>query len=151
MKINEPTTKTIAACAIALLAANASAIQMATQPYRESPEIQKIDFSVAGVSASTSSISSLPSGPVEIWTIKRESYLHETLREWSARAGWTLVWGLGENEDLRMDAGNDFRGDFKTVIKELFNSFPAGVRINAELRPDNSPPLIFINHQDGAR
>jgi hypothetical protein len=148
MKIND--TKTVAACAFTLMAASANAgIQMVDQPYRE---VQEIEFSIGDKpTVRTSAVVPIPVVPLEVWPIKKSSYLHETLRQWTARAGWTLVWGLGEHEDLRMEAGNDFRGDFKTVITDLFNSFPASVRINAELRPDNTPPLIFINRDDGAR
>lgn len=150
MKIND--SKTIAACALVLMAANASAqIQMASQPYREGQEIQEIQFSMGDSNVQTAPVIATPVVPLEIWAVKRSSYLHETMRQWANRAGWTLVWGLGENEDLRMEAANNFQGDFKTVVADLFNSFPASVRINAELRPDNSPPLIFINREDGAR
>ena len=145
MKLNDP--KTIAACALALLAANASAeIQMAEQPYQEDQYGRQIEFSIP-----SAAIPAPVAAPPEIWAVKRSSYLHETMRQWATRAGWSLVWGLGENEDLRMDAGNNFQGDFTTAVSQLFNSFPASVRINAELRPDNSPPLIFINREDGAR
>jgi len=143
--------KTMSACALVLLTTNVGAeIQMAAQPYYDAQEIQ---FSI-GTPPSAPALPLPPPPavvPVEVWQVKRASYLHETMRQWAARAGWTLVWGLGEHEDLRFEAENKFYGDYKTVITKLFDSFPPSVRINAELRPDNSPPLIFINREDGAR
>ena len=147
MKINNPKTTLIGV--FALLAFNADAqIQMAQKPYQSANE-PEIGFSFD--TPAPPPVIQTPVVPLEVWAVKRSSYLHETMRQWSTRAGWTLVWGIGENEDLRMEAANEFRGDFKTVVTDLFNSFPPTVRINAELRPDNKPPLIFINRDDGAR
>ena len=144
MKISN--SKKLTLSGFALLAFNASAqIQMATKPYEPASNVPEIGFSFDAPPAAQ------PLAPPEIWAIKRSSSLHQTLGHWSDRAGWTLVWGLGENEDMRVEACNNFQGNFQTAVTDLFNSFPASVRINAELRPDNTPPLIFINREDGAR
>jgi len=90
-----------------------------------------------------------PDGPV--LEVKPGSFLKEVLLEWSARAGWYLYWGLGDDVDFRLEAGATFPSDFKAAIHKLFGSLPESIRIRAELRADNSPPLLYVTRNDEGR
>lgn len=92
-----------------------------------------------------------PPPPLETWTATSGSLLSDTLSAWSKQAGWAFVWGMSEKEDFRMDAGNTYAGDFKTVVTSLINSIPPHIRIRAELVTDNIPPLLYINKEEGAK
>jgi len=148
-------SNTAAACALIVCATNGHAqIVMATEPYQEE---QKIQFSIEApkptvvVVPETKPLVVTPVKSIEVWTVRPASYLQDTLREWAKKAGWSVVWGLGEHEDFRFETGNSFEGDFKTAVTTLFDSMPNKIRIHAELRPDNTPPLIFVNREDGSR
>jgi hypothetical protein len=83
--------------------------------------------------------------------VKPGSYLRETLLEWSARAGWSLYWGLGDDVDFRLEVGATYPSDFKAAVYKLFSSLPESIRIRAELRVDNSPPLLYVTRDEGGR
>lgn len=90
--------------------------------------------------------------PIEsAWTVKPGSLLRESLQEWTTKAGWSLVWGLSEQDDFRLNSGNSYDGDFKTAVVGLINSLPATVRIRVELRTDNVPPLLYVTTEEGIR
>lgn len=110
------------------------------------------------VSEKKKPLSSIEAGNLEsdsaagaTWEVKSGANLRATLQEWSTNAGWTLVWGLPDDADFRFDTGNIYVKDFKATIHDLFNSLPHTVRIRAELRPDNIPPLLYITNQEGTR
>lgn len=133
-------------CALIMYTVTAQAsIDMSEKPYTTEPEI---NFTFGPKKAIEIVAPVVPSVPLEIWTVKPASYLQDTLREWATKAGWSLVWGLSDKEDYRLDTGNNYPGDFKTAVKALFDSMPEKVRIYVELRPQNTPPLIFINRDD---
>lgn len=83
------------------------------------------------------------------WNVKSGNLLKETLTDWTAQAGWSLAWMLGENEDFRLEAGDTYKADFKTAVHGLINSLPPTVRIRAELRSDNTPPLLYVIREEG--
>lgn len=89
--------------------------------------------------------------PVATWDAKSGASIRSSLKEWSDRAGWQLVWALDEREDYRLMAGNNFSGDFKMAVTGLFNSLPLDIKVRAELRPDNTPPMIYITRDEGIR
>lgn len=91
------------------------------------------------------------SGPRVEWVVKAQSHLRETLREWATEAGWDVWWALPEQDDFRAEAGDTYKGDFKSAVRGLFDSLPAQIRIRAELRPDNVPPLLFVTRDEGVR
>jgi len=88
--------------------------------------------------------------PLAQWQVRSGSYLHDTLAEWTTKAGWGFEWAMPPDQDFRMGASDTYEGDFKTVIKTLIDALPQGVRIRAELRPDNSPPLLYVSAEEGA-
>ena len=83
--------------------------------------------------------------------VKPGSFLRETLQEWSARAGWSFYWGLGDDVDFRLEVGANYPSDFKAAVYKLFSSLPESIRIRAELRVDNSPPLLYVTRDEGGR
>ena len=85
------------------------------------------------------------------WVVKSGDFLKDTLAEWVTKAGWSLVWSLGEREDFRVNTGDVYESDFKTAVHSLFDSLPPTVRIRAELRPDNDPPLLYVTRDEGGR
>lgn len=90
--------------------------------------------------------------PEIVWSVVSGSYLRDTLQEWATKAGWSLVWGLSEKEDFRLETGSSYSGDFKNGVRDLINALPARVRIHAELRPDNTPPLLHVTrNEEGSR
>lgn len=89
-----------------------------------------------------------PRPPPPMWRVKDGAYLSDTLRDWAKVSGWAVVWRMSEQEDFRMDAGNLYQGEFKKAVADLFNSLPPSVRLHAELRPDNVPPLLYVT-RDG--
>jgi len=89
-----------------------------------------------------------PPPPEIVWSVVPGSYLRDTLQEWATKAGWSLVWGLSEKEDFRLETGSSYAGDFKNGVRDLINALPARVRIHAELRPDNTPPLLHVTRND---
>jgi hypothetical protein len=100
---------------------------------------------------SASAPASAPSSGGPALEVKPGSYLHETLLEWSARAGWSLYWGLGDDVDFRLEVGAKYPSDFKDAVHKLFDSLPESMRIKAELRVDNSPPLLYVTRDEGGR
>lgn len=86
-----------------------------------------------------------------VWQVASGSSIRNAVTEWSQRAGWAFVWGLDEKEDFLFQTGNKFTGDFRTAIYGLFNSLPTDVKVRAELRPDNTPPMVLITRDEGIR
>ena len=140
--------------ALPLLASAQSIIEKTDAPYMAMPEIQFVIESHNNKPSTKSEALTfevetlkLPSPltvPDVAWTVVSGSYLRDTLQEWSEKAGWSFVWGLSGAEDFRLEAGNVYIGDFKDGVRDLINALPARVRIHAELRPDNTPPLLHI-------
>lgn len=87
----------------------------------------------------------------QFWNIKSGETIRSAVQEWAQRAGWHLVWQLEDREDFRFLAGNRFSGDFKSAVYGLFNSLPLDVKVRAELRPDNTPPMVLITRDEGIR
>ncbi len=85
------------------------------------------------------------------WNIKAGDTIRTSVQEWAQRAGWHLVWQLEDREDFKFLAGNRFSGDFKAAVYGLFNSLPLDVKVRAELRPDNTPPMVLITRDEGVR
>lgn len=85
------------------------------------------------------------------WNIKAGDTIRTSVQEWAQRAGWHLVWQLEDREDFKFLAGNRFAGDFKAAVYGLFNSLPLDVKVRAELRPDNTPPMVVITRDEGVR
>ena len=83
------------------------------------------------------------------WEARAGVNLRETLGKWTADAGWALVWDY--EGDLEMRAGSTFQGDFKAAVAGLFNALPQSIRIRAELRPDNAPPLLYVTRDAAGR
>ncbi len=83
------------------------------------------------------------------WEAKAGVNLRETLGKWTADAGWALVWDY--EGDLKMRAGSIFHGDFKAAVAGLFDALPQYIRIRAELRPDNAPPLLYVTRDAAGR
>ena len=125
-----------------------AAIQVTTQEYVEEPEII---FSI-GAPKSAPIVIAVPAPAqvvkVEVWEIKQNSYLQDILKEWSDRAGWSLVWGLDKKIDYQMNAAHSYKGDYKTAVKMLFDSMPPNVHLDVELRTANNPPLLFIKAEE---
>lgn len=92
-----------------------------------------------------------PESDDKVWVIASGGSIRAAVTEWSQRAGWQFVWGLEEREDYQFNAGNRFTGDFRTAIYGLFNSLPLDVKVRAELRPDNTPPMVLITRDEGIR
>jgi hypothetical protein len=90
-------------------------------------------------------------GDSQSFDVKPGSFLRETLHEWATRAGWSFFWGLGDDVDFRLEVGNSYPGDFKSAIYGFFGSLPANLRIRAELRLENSPPLLYVTRDEGVR
>lgn len=88
--------------------------------------------------------------PQEPWLVTQGALLRETLHEWSLKSGWSLIWGLSDQDDYRLETGNSYQGNFKEAINGLINSLPLTVHIHAELRSDNTPPLLYITREEGA-
>lgn len=88
---------------------------------------------------------------VETWQVRSGDLLSQTLKDWSAKAGWALVWDFPEKDDFRLGASNVFHADFKSAIYSLINSLPASVRIQVNLHQENSPPLIHVMSEEGGR
>lgn len=102
--------------------------------------------------ASTVKVAGPPQAPAQvIWLAKSGSFLRDTLGEWSLKSGWSLVWGLSDEEDFRLETGNSYPGDFKKAVFDLIESLPLTVRIRVELRPDNTPPLLYVIREEGVR
>ncbi len=85
------------------------------------------------------------------WAVTAGASLRETLGAWGAKANWSLVWLTGEQSDYQLMAAHVFHTDFKSAVRGLFDSLPGTVRLRAELRPDNSPPLVFVTRDEGVR
>lgn len=144
--------------ALPLLAAAQSIIEKTDLPYVVKPEIQfVIDVPKQNTAGQSDVLTfvvetpkpAAPLPPPEVaWAVVSGSYLRDTLQEWSAKAGWSFVWGLSETEDFRLEAANVYVGDFKDGVRDLINALPARVRIHAELRPDNTPPLLHITRNE---
>ncbi len=144
--------------ALPLLASAQSIIEKTDLPYLVKPEIQFVIEAPKKDAAAQSDVLTFvidtpeppaPLPPPEVaWTVVSGSYLRDTLQEWSAKAGWSFVWGLSSAEDFRLEAANVYIGDFKDGVRDLINALPARVRIHAELRPDNTPPLLHITRND---
>jgi len=83
------------------------------------------------------------------WEAKAGVKLRETLGKWTTDAGWALVWDY--DGDLEMRAGSTFHGDFKAAVAGLFDALPQNIRIRAELRPDNAPPLLYVTRDPAGR
>lgn len=83
------------------------------------------------------------------WIVKDGDSVKGVLREWGERAGWDVVWDY--EGDLHAKAGLSMQGDFKYAVRELFAAFPISIKIRAELRQDNTPPLLYITRDEGAR
>lgn len=86
-----------------------------------------------------------------VWQIQAGSSIRAAITDWSQRAGWQFVWELDEREDFQFMAGNRFTGDFRAAVFGLFNSLPQDVKVRAELRPDNTPPMVLITRDEGIR
>jgi len=93
----------------------------------------------------------LVAAPEEEWVIEAGNTIRNSVQSWADRAGWQLVWSLDEREDFEFLAGNRFTGDFRSAIYGLFNSLPLEVKVRAELRPDNFPPMVLISRDEGTR
>lgn len=126
-----------------------SSIQIVAEPFQTNPVIPFAPFAPAVQEEEK---------PKEVavivkesWIVKPGSLLRDTLREWSKKSGWSLVWGLSDQNDFRLETGNSYEGDFKAAIFGLINSLPATVRIRAELRTDNVPPLLYVTNEEGVR
>lgn len=97
--------------------------------------------------------------PVEVTPVKREtpwavesgSFMRDTLTKWAAKAGWSIVWNMPENEDFRIDSANAYGGDFSEAVRSLFDSLPPHIQIFATQVPDNMPPLLYVTREPGAR
>lgn len=97
--------------------------------------------------------------PVDVTPIKREtpwvvesgSFMRDTLTKWAHKAGWSIVWNMPENEDLRVDSANAYGGDFSEAVRSLFDSLPPHIQIFAKQVPDNVPPLLYVTREPGAR
>lgn len=89
--------------------------------------------------------------PSKSWELRPGIFLRAALQEWANEAGWSLVWAMPERDDFRIDSGNRFTGDFKDAVVGLFDALPQHIQIFAELRPDNSPPLIYVTREQGVR
>ena len=86
---------------------------------------------------------------VPTWIVKKNGLLSETLQGWSHRAGWSLVWSMPNGQDFRLNTGNSYSGDFTSAVKGLINSLPSSVHIQVQLRPDNTPPLVYVTNDEG--
>lgn len=144
-----------------LLAAADSIIEMTNLPYVVKPEIQFVIDVPKQNSAAKSDVVTLvvetpkqefpsppPAPPAVAWSAVSGSYLRDTLQEWADKAGWSFVWGLSPTEDFVLGTSDVYVGDFKYGVRNLINSLPARIRIHAELRPDNTPPLLHITRDE---
>lgn len=93
----------------------------------------------------------ITTAPEQEWVIQSGQTIRNSVQSWADRAGWQLVWSLDEREDFEFLAGNRFTGDFRAAIYGLFNSLPLEVKVRAELRPDNFPPMVLISRDEGIR
>lgn len=85
------------------------------------------------------------------WVVESGSFMRDTLTKWAQKAGWSIVWNMPENEDLRVDSANAYGGDFSEAIRSLFDSLPPHIQIFAKQVPDNVPPLLYVTREPGAR
>jgi len=51
------------------------------------------------------------------WSVRSEDTLQSTLRGWTAREGWSLVWDA--RNDYRIRASADLGGDFLSAVRAL--------------------------------
>ncbi|WP_137922300.1 TcpQ domain-containing protein [Hydrogenophaga sp. 2FB] len=93
----------------------------------------------------------IPESADVVWQIQSGSSIRAAITDWSQRAGWQFVWDLDDREDFQFLAGNRFTGDFRAAVYGLFNSLPLDVKVRAELRPDNTPPMVLITRDEGIR
>lgn len=89
--------------------------------------------------------------PAAVWSVKSGDLLSDTLREWSKKAGWAYFWDVPEKSDFRLGASNQYLGEFKVGVTDLFKSLPTSVRVRVELRADNTPPLLYVTQEEGSR
>ena len=54
------------------------------------------------------------------WRVERGSSLFNTLSQWAADAGWSLVWNVDTTYQILSTA--TFSGDFISAVKQLFSS-----------------------------
>ena len=108
------------------------------------------DAALSTVSASTSSIPSLPVASSQIqqppvpvhpeWILTQGS-LRAQLETWVAQAGHQLIWDT--NMDLDMQAGASFQGSFPTAIAQLFEGLhEAGHPLTATIYQGNNVLVV---------
>ncbi|EFZ4074310.1 hypothetical protein BMK33_002280 [Shigella flexneri] len=59
-------------------------------------------------------------GHNNLWRVERGSSLFNTLSQWAADAGWSLVWKVDTTYQVLSTA--TFSGDFTSAVKQLFSS-----------------------------
>ena len=78
----------------------------------------------------------------ETWRVPPTASLRQVLLDWASRAGWIVTWDA--SVDYETVVGNEFSGGFEEAVTELFNAFPAVIKLRAELRTANVPPLLIV-------
>ena len=51
------------------------------------------------------------------WSVRADTTLQSTLRSWTAREGWDLIWDA--KNDYRIRASADLGGDFLSAVRSL--------------------------------
>lgn len=142
-------------CAAALICASLATATQADVVFEDEPTAPSL---TSAQKATASSAAAAMPFPIQVagqpavkpgWIVRSGSLLRETLSEWCKQEGWAIVWNLSDKEDFRLEAGHVYPNDFKSAVAELINSLPAKVRIRVELRPDNSPPLLYVTKDEG--
>jgi hypothetical protein len=80
---------------------------------------------MASVDPTRTSITTPPfTAPEPSWPIEPGKSLRQTLTEWTARAGWHLVWSPSLAQvDYLIEAGYVWHGDFLKAVKELMRNY----------------------------
>lgn len=153
MNIRSHQFVTLGALVLSSVSANAQ-IQISPQAYIDEPEIV---FSIGEPKSAPLAPQPVVAAPppiavkVEVWEIKQSAYMQDILKEWSDRAGWSLVWGLDKKIDYQMNAAHTYKGDYKNAVRMLFDSMPSNMHLVAELRTTNNPPLLFIKQEERSK
>jgi len=72
---------------------------------------------LSAVPSAADSASDRMIGSDNSWSVRSEDTLQSTLRGWTAREGWSLVWDA--RNDYRIRASADLGGDFLSAVRAL--------------------------------
>jgi hypothetical protein len=111
------------------------------------PTKQAVEVALATETAPVPVVEQKPIVPV--WVVTPSARLKLVVREWAARAGWTVEWHIRDaqtqdEQDFVLGGGMRVEGDFPTAVHALFNSLPEKIKVRAKLAPDNFPPLLYV-------